>query len=1107
MRNGGRASQSTCWALALVLLTAGLLPAGLLQAAPRAGTSIEGQLADGALWRARVPAPWNGTLLLFSHGYSPRVMRPALAPPGVESWLLRRGYALLASSYSTPGWALAEAVPDQLAALGAFSARFGKPKRTIAWGQSMGGLVTVALAETHPRRFAAALPECGSLAGSLGMMNEALDGAFAFKTLFAPGSGIRLVDTGNDRANAARVAAVLRTAMRTPQGRARIALAAALAQIPPWTVANSPQPSADDPAAQLSQIAAAFVMGVFLPRADQEKRAGGVFSWNTGVDYRRLLALSGRRAWVERWYREAGLDLDHDLAVLNATPRISATPGAVAYMRAHYAPSGELRIPMLSMHTLGDGMTVPTQQQAYDTTVRAAGDGANLAVAWVRRAGHCNFTPAEQVAALETLTDRLDAGAWRASAEQLNQRAQRTGLGQSAFVEHRSAPFLRPCPQREACVGLKSERVAAAARGIGAAGGADMPTSASYDPPRRYDGLADTSLYIRSDDGTRLAITVHRPTHYGRLATARMPVIVTQDRTGAPPGTAQRMRYYTDRGYVWVSQDRRGTGASFGVQTGFVTRQDWRDGKAVIEWAGAQPFSNQKVVTLGCSNQGLWQYGVATLHPKYLVAIAPACASPRFFDDAISRDGIPMFPFAAKPYAGQCGLVGNPMPGPMRPAGAVKPVDGDTDGVLLAAARKQQRCDAPFLGQYWLDMPRDGFDAYARNRPGVADTPISYAAQIGRSGIAILQLGGWYDAAVAGQLEGERLWGGLTILGPWVHGNFVARGLDFRHGTLDLRAETLRWFDHFAKGIDDGAGASGILYYTVNAPDGSHWHRVSRWPPPGQSGRTYYLTQAGLSVEPPAADGASAEYVSRPVRWFDGRYQPLGRSWKGDMSATDAESLAETSAPLATDTEITGTPSAHLWIAANAPDVNVYAVLEDVSPDGRSTYVTDGRLRASWRKLAPPPWGESPEHWHPGYARDIVPLPPGKPTELIFDFYATSYVVRAGHRLRVSLATSLGKPWEAPPLARGKRVTLTVYRDARHPSAITIPVVGPRRYLGSPLRASRRHARIAARPGKRDCRATRPGHAVVQRDSEVSTQHTQGAPRLVPLSPIVDSIN
>jgi uncharacterized protein len=1033
--------RSPLWALRLMLVIAGLSPGGLLHAAPGSGTSLSGRLSDGAIWQARVPPEWNGTLLLFSHGYSFRLQPPQLSPPGVESWLLRHGYALLASSYSKPGWALAEAVPDQLATLDAFSARVGKPKRTIAWGASMGGLVTVALAETHPQRFAAALPECGSLAGSVGMMNEALDGAFAFKTLLAPRSAIRLVDTGDDRVNAGRAEAVLQAALQTPQGRARIALAAALAQIPPWTTRNSMQPPSDDYSGQLTQVGASFVRGVFLPRADQERRAGGVFSWNIGVDYRRQLALSGRRAWVEHWYREAGLDLDQDLATLDSAPRISAAPGAVAYMLAHYAPSGDLTIPMLSMHSLGDGMTVPTQQQAYDSAVRAAGDGVNLAIAWVHRAGHCNFAPAEQIAALQTLIERLDEGTWHASARQLNERARATGLGASAFVDHRSPPFLRVCTQHQRCLPARGGRATSGASNGAGTSGPVMPAGASYDPPRRYDGLVETSRYIRSDDGTRIAITIHRPTKDGRLARQPMPVIVTQDRTQAPAGTMQTMRYYTDHGYVWVSQDRRGVGASFGVQTGFVNPQDLRDAKAVIEWAGAQSFSNQKVVALGCSNQGIWQYGVVALHPKHLVAIAPACASPQFFGDAISRNGIPMFPLAAKPYSGECGLASSATPGPRQPAPVVSPVDADTDGALLAAANKQHRCNAPFLGQYWLNMPRDGYDAYAHYRPGVIDSPIAQAAEIGSSGIAILQLGGWYDAAVAGQLEGERLWGGLLILGPWVHGNRLAPGVDYPDGTLDLRAETLRWFDHFAKGIENGAGRSGVLYYTVNAPAGSYWRRVSDWPPPGGWQQTYYLTAAGLRANPPAADGASITYRSRQVRWFDGQYQPLGRSWQRDMSATDAESMSETSAPLAAAMRITGTPVARLWLSADAPDVNVYAVLEDISPDGRSRYVTDGRLRASWRKLARPPWGDRSEHWHRGFAGDIAPLTVGKPTRLVFDFYATSYFVRAGHRLRVSLASSLGKPWEAPPLAAGKRVTVTFYRDASHPSRIILPVV------------------------------------------------------------------
>ena len=100
----------------------------------------------------------------------------------------------------------------------------------------MGGLVSLALAERHPERFDGALPMCGSVSGSLGMLNTALDGAFAFRTLLAPDSDIRVVRVDDDRANAARVQPACSPPHGTlPQGRARVLLAAALAQLPAWS--------------------------------------------------------------------------------------------------------------------------------------------------------------------------------------------------------------------------------------------------------------------------------------------------------------------------------------------------------------------------------------------------------------------------------------------------------------------------------------------------------------------------------------------------------------------------------------------------------------------------------------------------------------------------------------------------------------------------------------------------------------------------------------------------------------------------------------------------------------------------------------------------------
>ena len=60
----------------------------------------------------------------------------------VSSWLLSRHYAIAGSSYSTTGWALEDAFKDQIALLDLFERRVAKPERVIAWGHSLGGIIT-----------------------------------------------------------------------------------------------------------------------------------------------------------------------------------------------------------------------------------------------------------------------------------------------------------------------------------------------------------------------------------------------------------------------------------------------------------------------------------------------------------------------------------------------------------------------------------------------------------------------------------------------------------------------------------------------------------------------------------------------------------------------------------------------------------------------------------------------------------------------------------------------------------------------------------------------------------------------------------------------------
>jgi pimeloyl-ACP methyl ester carboxylesterase len=394
---------------------------------------IAGETRGGATWAAEVPDNWNGTLLLWSRGYSPRKGEPELAPANWKQTLLDRGYALASSNYGAEGWALAEAVPAQRATIALFAATYGKPRRTIAWGASMGGLVTTALAETRGAGIAGGIAFCPSIGGAVGMMNMALDGAFAFRTLAAPDAGLKLVGIDDDMANGRAAQAAVATAMQTAEGRARVALAGVLGGIPGWTRRDMPRPADADFDAQVQEIAAAFVMGIFLPRADQEKRAGGVFSWNTGIDYAAQLDRSGRRAFVETLYRKAGLGLDAELARLNAAPRVAADPGAVRYMTAHYTPNARPLVPIVSVQAIGDGMTSPSLQRAY----LEAADPRMANGLWLDAAGHCGQSKEAALAALAHLERRLDERRWP------NPPA--------GTIRYTPPPMLRPCIRGGTC--------------------------------------------------------------------------------------------------------------------------------------------------------------------------------------------------------------------------------------------------------------------------------------------------------------------------------------------------------------------------------------------------------------------------------------------------------------------------------------------------------------------------------------------------------------------------------------------------------------------------------------------------------------------------------
>src|SRR5580700_10522330 len=434
-------------------------------------TTLPGTLPDGATYLIEVPANWNGTLFLYSHGYvTPGSKNPAqdVGDPATRFFMLSSGYALAGSSYATTGWAIHEALPDQIAVLDVFKKMVGHPKRTIAWGHSLGGIITAGLIQRHPERFDAALPMCGVLSGGVATWNTALDAVFAFKTLLAPGTGLQLVNITNPLANLDLAEVVLAEAQATPQGRARIALAGALGDLPGWFAPLSPEPAPTDFAGQETnqflwdqQVDFPFA---FAFRAELEFRAEGNVSWNTGVDYRKQLDKSIGRDEVRALYEQAGLDLDADLKTLNETARISADREAVKYLEKNIIFNGDLDIPVLTLHTKGDGLVVVQNESAYKNVVDEAGNGEFLRRTFVARAGHCAFTPAETIAAVQKLINRLDTGRWQdVDATDLNNAAAAQGPlfnvfsildangnivslvpTPPAYIEFEPSPYLRP---------------------------------------------------------------------------------------------------------------------------------------------------------------------------------------------------------------------------------------------------------------------------------------------------------------------------------------------------------------------------------------------------------------------------------------------------------------------------------------------------------------------------------------------------------------------------------------------------------------------------------------------------------------------------------------
>ncbi len=449
MKTNLRRTASATAAVALVAAGASLAAPGAARAAAAApGTQVTGTLANGTVWIAEYPANWNGTLILYSHGFGP--LTAADAPdPNTQAALLADGYALAGSSYdpNNSEWALDTAVSDQFGSLAAVESSVlpSRPRHVIAMGSSMGGLVSALEAQSGRGRIDGALTTCGIVGGGVNLNEYQIDGEYAIAQLLG-NPATQLVGfgtTANALGTAAALSADAKTAQQTAAGQARLALAMAFLNVTPWDP-SSPAP-ASGPAAQEAAQYNVMFGGAFsimdfieLGRVSVDQADGGQATWDVGTNFAAVLRRSPYLPEVESLYKAAGLNLEADLANLTGHTSIKANPAALFSLYRTSVPTGRLEVPELDLHTIGDNLVPVQNENYYRQLVDLAGRGSLLRQAYTNSFGHCNFSPSELVAGVEAITARVTTGRWGdvATAASLEQAADATNLGPANFTSY-----------------------------------------------------------------------------------------------------------------------------------------------------------------------------------------------------------------------------------------------------------------------------------------------------------------------------------------------------------------------------------------------------------------------------------------------------------------------------------------------------------------------------------------------------------------------------------------------------------------------------------------------------------------------------------------------
>jgi len=555
---------------------------------------------------------------------------------------------------------------------------------------------------------------------------------------------------------------------------------------------------------------------------------------------------------------------------------------------------------------------------------------------------------------------------------------------------------------------------------------------------KTYEVEVRANVMVPMRDGIPLSTNIFLP-----KAEGKWPVLLTRSPYGKGDEKQGDGLYYAARGYVFVSQDCRGRGASKGQWQPFVNEAP--DGQDTHKWILEQPWCNGTMGTVGGSYVGFTQWAAAPGAGAYLKAMVPVVPLVDPYSDIAYIDGA----FGEALMLGWGSLMSFP------PAD-VKAPSWDGPG-WLKAYRALPLCEWDGLLGYKVQYLRDWvahpvYDSYWAAR-GVRSRRQEIQAPI-------LAVGGWYDifakttldhvnAVKATSRSSQARSHQHALMGPWTHGisdSGKVGDLDFgKVSAVNFREIQTLWFDHWLKAEENSV--DNWSPFRIFVMGRNVWRDEQTWPLERTRYTKYYLHSKG-AAQTRDGDGtlSMAEPADEPFDEF--LYDPndpvptlggcnLFGCPAGPKDQTAAEIrkdvLVFTSEPLSAEVEVTGPVKLVLYAATSARDTDWTAKLVDVHPDGRPFNVCDGILRARYRDSL----------------TEARLLEPGKAYRYEIDLWVTSSVFLPGHRIRVEISSSNFPRFDrnlntGEPCGTGTnwtKATQTVYHDAEHSSYILLPVI------------------------------------------------------------------